>query len=108
MAAKWGHLEVAKLLLQRGADPVLTSASGLTPMAYAMANGHYEIQDLLMHFVSTDSRMSNSMGELGGAQNATQEYWLTGLITSPCTSCTAFRVDYEVSEGKKRAIRAVY
>ncbi|PMD17315.1 hypothetical protein NA56DRAFT_276243 [Hyaloscypha hepaticicola] len=69
MAAKWGHLEVAKLLLQRGADPFLTSASGLTPMAYAMANGHYEIQDLLMLFVSTDSRISNSKGELGGLQN---------------------------------------
>jgi hypothetical protein len=101
-AAKWGHLEVAKLLLQRGADPFLTSASALTPMAYAMANGHYEIQDLLMLFVSTDSRMSNSRGELGGAQNATQDYWLTALITSPCTSCTAFRVDYEVSKGKEK------
>jgi len=108
MAAKRGHLEVAKLLLQRGADPFLTSATGLTPMAYAMANGHYEIQDLLMLFVSTDSRMSNSRGELGGAQNATQEYWLTALIISPCTSCTAFRVDYEVSKGTKKAVRAVH
>jgi hypothetical protein len=102
MAAKWGHLEVAKLLLQRGADPFLTSASGLTPMAYAMANGRYEIQELLMLSVSTDSRINNSRGELGGAQNATQEYWLTALITSPCTSCTAFRVDYEVSKGKEK------
>ncbi len=102
MAAKWGHLEVAKLLLQRGADPFITSASGLTPMAYAMANGNYEIQDLLMLSASTDSRMNSSRGEFGGAQNATQEYWLTALIISPCTSCTAFRVDYEVSKGKKK------
>jgi Cdc6-like AAA superfamily ATPase len=101
LAAKSGHLEVARLLLQRGADPCIASGSGLTPMAYAMASGHYDIQDLLMNFAATQSRRSAIQEELGGAQEVTQDFWLTAIISVACNSCTESWINYEVSEQRQ-------
>ena len=50
-AAAAGHLEIVKLLLQRGADPNLPE-EGIAPHGHALysaaANGHYEIARLLL------------------------------------------------------------
>jgi ankyrin repeat protein len=47
-AARWGHREMAAMLLQRGADPNRSGASWSTPLAWARKKGHSEIEaDLL-------------------------------------------------------------
>lgn len=50
-AAAGGHLEIVKLLLERGADPNLPE-EGIAPHGHALysavANGHYEIAKLLL------------------------------------------------------------
>jgi hypothetical protein len=100
LAAKAGHLEVVELLLKRGADLNITSRSGLSPLAYAMVNGHFEVQDLLMQYASGLQR-SSSYEEVEGGYTATQELWLTAMISSSCISCSTSRVDYEVSKSRK-------
>jgi hypothetical protein len=102
LASKWGHIEVARLLLQRGADPFKASGSGLTPMAYAIANGHYEIRNLLMTYQAKGLLKSGSLGEFGGSQDASQKYRLTIMSSLLCTSCTEFRVVYEVSKAVRK------
>jgi hypothetical protein len=39
-AAEWGHLEMVRFLLSRGADPRLQDSSGRTALAWATNNGH--------------------------------------------------------------------
>lgn len=97
LAAKWGHLEVVKLLLHRGADPFMASWSGLTPVAYAMANGHYEIRQLLVSHPAKGLWRSNVYEEWSGDQNATQAMWLTTSLSPSCTSCSDYWINYEVS-----------
>ena len=47
-AAKYGHNEIAELLIENGADVSAKSLKGLTPLHYAAANGHKEIAELLI------------------------------------------------------------
>jgi ankyrin repeat protein len=42
-----GAIEVAKLLLEHGADPSLTADHGFTPLAAAVANRDTELAELL-------------------------------------------------------------
>ena len=47
-ACRWGRIELVKLYLTRGADPVEADAEPwATPLAWATKNGHAEIADLL-------------------------------------------------------------
>lgn len=46
-AARWGQVEVARLLLTRGADRELAGAAWATPRAWAGRRGHASIMDLL-------------------------------------------------------------
>ncbi|MDX2032171.1 MAG: ankyrin repeat domain-containing protein [Blastocatellia bacterium] len=50
-AAERGHIEIVRLLLERGADPNLPE-EGIAPRGHALyaaaANGHYEIAELLL------------------------------------------------------------
>ncbi|KAK4980749.1 hypothetical protein LTR28_002836, partial [Elasticomyces elasticus] len=46
-AAKYGMLERARLLLQRGADPSIRSAQGKTALDWAQKHGHPQMVDLL-------------------------------------------------------------
>ncbi|KAK8783496.1 hypothetical protein V5799_010140 [Amblyomma americanum] len=43
-----GHLEVVKLLLDRGADPEAKDAEGQTPLHYAASCGHQQVAELLL------------------------------------------------------------
>jgi len=46
-AARWGRTEMAKLLLQRGANTKRAGAEWSKPMAWALKNGHTAIVELL-------------------------------------------------------------
>jgi ankyrin repeat protein len=47
-ACRWGHIELVRLYLQRGADPVEADAERwATPLAWAAKRGHHEIVQLL-------------------------------------------------------------
>jgi ankyrin repeat protein len=47
MAARWGHIEMVKYLLQQGADPNKSGASWAMPLAWAKKKGHIEIEETL-------------------------------------------------------------
>jgi uncharacterized protein len=47
MAARWGHLEMVKLLLKKGADPEKAGGKWATPLAWARRKGHQDIVELL-------------------------------------------------------------
>ena len=47
IAAEHGRLSVAKLLLERGADPKKVNEDGDTPLSLARENGHQEVFTLL-------------------------------------------------------------
>ena len=59
IAARDGNLAIAKLLLQRGADPSLKTQYGEKVIDYARVNGHSEIVALLR----AANAMSDSMGK---------------------------------------------
>jgi ankyrin repeat protein len=47
-ACRWGHIELVRLYLERGADAVESEAEPwATPLAWATKRGHYEIIQLL-------------------------------------------------------------
>lgn len=47
MAARWGHVEMVKSLLQHGADPNKSGAVWAAPLAWAKKKGHTEIETIL-------------------------------------------------------------
>jgi ankyrin repeat protein len=47
MAARWGHIEMVKFLLEQGADPNKSGAAWATPLAWAIKKGHSKIAGLL-------------------------------------------------------------
>ena len=46
-AARWGKYDLARLYLDRGADPTLAGAEWATPLAWAEKKGHDDIADLI-------------------------------------------------------------
>jgi hypothetical protein len=54
-AANFGALEVAKVLLEHGADAEMTSDGRHTPLAVARANGHAELVELLLAHGAADN-----------------------------------------------------
>ena len=49
LAAKHGHRDVVKLLINRGAVPDLTSYHGITPLRFAAEQGHRDVVELLLN-----------------------------------------------------------
>ena len=47
MAARWGHVEMVKYLLGKGADPNKSGAHWSKPLAWARKKGHAEIENIL-------------------------------------------------------------
>ena len=47
-AARWGHVEMVKFLLESGADPNKSSAPWSTPLAWARKKGHSEVEGILL------------------------------------------------------------
>ena len=47
-ASSNGHIEVVKLLLEKGADITIASDSGWTPLNSASDNGHLAVVKLLL------------------------------------------------------------
>ena len=46
-AARWGHVELVKLLLDCGADPNKSGAPWSTPLAWARKKNHDEVERIL-------------------------------------------------------------
>jgi ankyrin repeat protein len=100
-AAKAGHLDTVKLLLEYGANPLIASKSGLTPLMYAAANGHLEIVELLasrgVNSYLTQNSERNAPSTSSAAQTLTQELSLDMVFSAPCQSCGTFEMGYQVN-----------
>ena len=47
-AARWGHVEMVKLLLASGADPQKSGASWSTPLAWARKKNHTQVEKIVL------------------------------------------------------------
>lgn len=47
MASRWGHLEMVKFLLEKGADPNKAGAPWATPLAWAKKKGFINVEEVL-------------------------------------------------------------
>jgi uncharacterized protein len=47
-AARWGHVEMVKLLLDSGADPNKSGAPWSTPLSWARRKHHARVETLLL------------------------------------------------------------
>lgn len=63
-ASSRGHLDIARLLLQHGANPSETSPSGIRPLHDAVENGDMEIVRLLLAY-GADPKLATYAGERG-------------------------------------------
>lgn len=50
-AVRWGKYDLARLYLERGADPTLAGEEWATPLAWAEKKGHTDIADLLKRYL---------------------------------------------------------
>jgi len=46
-AANWGHVDVARLLLEHGADPTVKDKHGMTPLGLAREEGYHGVVSLI-------------------------------------------------------------
>ena len=48
---RWGKYDLARLYLERGADPTLAGADWATPLAWAEKKGYGDIADLIKRYL---------------------------------------------------------
>lgn len=60
IAAAWGRLEIANLLLVSGANPELKDINKMSAWDYACEHGFYEIADLIKLFSVDQSEVLNT------------------------------------------------
>jgi ankyrin repeat protein len=61
-ASRNGHLNVVRVLLRRGADPMLKSKAGQAPEEWALLGGHQAVADLLRWFVAKSRKKIEAAG----------------------------------------------
>jgi hypothetical protein len=98
-ASRFGHLSIAEMLIQYGANLYLASSSGNTPLVYATAAGHVHIVDRLLHFERQAAKKSTVL-------DSAEELSLITLFSEPCNTCGAVDVDYEVRVMMKGSSRS--
>jgi ankyrin repeat protein len=107
-AAARGHMEIVKLLLERGAGPNLRE-EGIAPHGHALysavANGHYEIAKLLLeHGAYPNPEVESSADALSRAiSNADQR-----MIDLLCSYGAACAVDLLAYSGDVKTAAAVF
>jgi ankyrin repeat protein len=107
-AAARGHMEIVKLLLERGADPNLPE-EGIAPHGHALysavANGHYEIARLLLeHGAYPNPEVESSADALSRAiSNSDQQ-----MIDLLCSYGAARAVHLLAYSGDVRTAAAVF
>ena len=66
-AAGNGHIEIVKLLLEKGADPNITQENSCPPLAYAAHGGHADIMEILIaHGADPQQRTVMELAARGG------------------------------------------
>jgi len=88
-ASRLGHLTIAELLIQYGANVHLASSSSNNPLVYTTAAGHLDIVDQLLHFQNQSQKESIAL-------SSTEELSMVTLFSEPCNTCGAVDIDYEV------------
>ena len=60
MFFRFNCVETAKLLIQRGANPALTSTNGSTALHFAARRGNDQVAELLVHHAKVDINSKDS------------------------------------------------
>ena len=80
-AAQKGRVEIARLLIQRGADVNWSGYGGMRPLHYAAAHGHPEVARLLIDHGADI--------EVGGPYNTPLQAAAKGMVETGCTAVLA-------------------
>lgn len=90
VAARSNQLSAVKLLLSKGADPLLPDKDGLTPLDHARVRHRKEVVDLLWQHIRADPpplkqvRWDARVGVGSRREGATHIYMRQEGVTPPC------------------------